>query len=253
MSAPDPEILSMEEVREIAASTRCQPGVWNWQEHARLCVTVEHYAGKLVEGTKLTWYCPKCDRWQDRRTGCEADIRFDERQKAEGEAAQIAAEQDRLRALVAGMREALRCSHEGRRCTCAFVEGVRWGACCPSCAEKATVRQLLADPDGQLAYELAAKDREDAGRWREMAATTDQMLKEWDETDPMTRLAEEAAEESEELRLLRDVEAARLCYEEALCHEGKFGLGECAHRRGLMELAWKSLAAFRARQKGDPR
>lgn len=40
---------------------------------------------KAVEGEghrgveSPVWYCEKCDRWQDRRSPCEADARFDER------------------------------------------------------------------------------------------------------------------------------------------------------------------------------
>jgi hypothetical protein len=53
--------------------------------------------GLLETGAHGAWYCAKCDRWQDPRSGCEGDIREDERQKGEGE-------RDRLRAAVGDWR-----------------------------------------------------------------------------------------------------------------------------------------------------
>lgn len=34
-----------------------------------------------LEAHENVWYCEKCDRWQDRRSGCEADIRHDQRER----------------------------------------------------------------------------------------------------------------------------------------------------------------------------
>jgi hypothetical protein len=145
----------------------------------------------------------------------------------------LAAERDRLRALVAGMRDA------GSNLIKKLEEAAQAGDFIMDEAAVVAFRSCLADPDGQRAAEEAAKAREDARQWREMCATTDRMLAEWDATDPMTRLAEEAAAESEELRLLREFEA------------GYRDLGAGTNARLIH--AGAALDAFRARQKGAPK
>lgn len=77
------EPLSIEEVREILRTWEGAQGE-PMSTLSRLCATVEHYAAKQAEGDDRVYYCERCDRWQDNRTGCEADIRDDERKKVEG-------------------------------------------------------------------------------------------------------------------------------------------------------------------------
>lgn len=110
-----PKILSLKEVLETAEEAKIPGGAWDRRFVSRLCATAQHYANDLAIARALyrgVSYCEKCDRCHDSRTGCESDIRQDERKK-------VGAENDRLSALVAQMRkvlaEALPCVEYCRR------------------------------------------------------------------------------------------------------------------------------------------
>lgn len=58
-----------------------------WREAAErdgrtLAGYIKHAVEQFLCLSPYVWYCVKCDRWQDYRTGCEADVRFDERELA---------------------------------------------------------------------------------------------------------------------------------------------------------------------------
>lgn len=222
MSAPEPEILSMEEVRRFARAAERINYSLPADDTTRLCLTVEHYATLAQRHSE---------------TSHERDAA----------AYSLAIERDRLRALVAGMREWvlghdhwLGCSihTEGDRCGCGYSA-------------------LLLDDDGQRAYDLATKDREDAEKWRALMAEAEEHLKEPEHAAFIARATQAFEEGEEELRLLRAWESARAsqiaC--EAKCRESE----ETDPLRVLLGMAtsdaaeratWTALSAFRARQKG---
>jgi hypothetical protein len=229
-----PEILSMEEVREIATSTRCSRGVWNWQEHARLCATVEHWhreaQGKASVGAGI----------EALKGAFESTVSRDTH-------AEVVAERDRLRALVAGMREALGSWQKWEaniiaddRCwsgSAPTIEQEHLDALTPLQDARAA---LLADPDGRRAHDLAAKDREAAEKWRALMAEAEEHLKEPEHAAFIEKATAAIAEGEEELRLLRDLESIA---SKAFCS-----------RRLPLAAPVAALAAFRARQKkGTPK
>lgn len=55
-----------------------------------------------IDMSENVWYCEECQRWQDRRSPCEADARFDEREKALAEM-----EAEKAKAGVEGRRQGL--------------------------------------------------------------------------------------------------------------------------------------------------
>lgn len=57
--------------------------------------------------TQYCLYCPECSRWHDTRSGCEADIRLDERQKIQAEMAAQVSAGDKARAREAILESAL--------------------------------------------------------------------------------------------------------------------------------------------------
>jgi len=56
-----------------------------WREAAReagctLAGYIKHAVDQFPALSRHVWYCEKCDRWQDHRSGCEVDARFDQRE-----------------------------------------------------------------------------------------------------------------------------------------------------------------------------
>lgn len=306
MSAPEPEILSMEEVRVIAAS---RPGNGAWVQ--ALCLTVEHWhreargkasVGAGIEALKSAFestvprdthaeVAAERDRLRifldsvladlcstqglheylgglhaDRCAGCDLrrkvtkalDYPRGDLLTAAAAKEDPAAEQDRLRALVAGMREEVkrllgvadvRLDHvQALVDQGASGDVVLW---MDSSGRGVWLKEvlptpaLLSDPDGQRAYELAAKDREDAKKWRALMAEAEEHRQEPEHAAFVERAVAAIAEASKELRLLREIERTRP-------HSRPAGSSLIEYSKNH-ESAWKALAAFRDRQKGDPK
>jgi hypothetical protein len=64
------------------------PGAVNLRDIPAVNIVAAESRGAAAERERLSaeerenvWYCAECDRWQDKRTGCEADVRHDESER----------------------------------------------------------------------------------------------------------------------------------------------------------------------------
>jgi hypothetical protein len=179
----EPEVLSLEEVRAIAAGTHAQPGTWNWQEVASLCATVEH------------WHQETCRRDNRAREWQESAQTFHDAGA-------------RLSTLVGRMREALplfayEVDHNSVL-VCRDCGAPRRGTHKPDCE----LGLLLTDPDGQHAAEEYAKLREHAEAWRTLMSEAAEHLKEPEHAALLEKAERAVEEDAEERRLLLALESA---------------------------------------------
>lgn len=235
-AAPEPEILSMKEVRRWAAEIKEDPtrGAVTRGMFQDLLATAEHWHREADEAAHVAAVQAE-----------ELDTLVD-----------VAEERDRLRALVAGMREAL---GDWQKWEADIIRDDRcWSGSVPTIEQKHldaltplqdALTDLLADPDGLRAYELAANNREDARKYRALESESAAILK----RDPelvadLAAAAAEFAEREEELRLLRELERTSATLQ-AMKGTGK---DPCKAWRDHDD-ALSMLAALRTRQKGGPK
>lgn len=222
---PAREILTMEEVREqrftVPDEVRGADARLLSARIRRLAATVEH------------WHREAQGKDERAREWSLAAQRYHD------DGVEIAKERGRLRALVDSQRQALEL-HAKR-----FSSGGRHvEVYCSMCSatQGHNPRCLLNDPDGLTASELAAKDREDAEKWRALMEATD------DQLDPkhvafIERATRAIAEGEEELRLLRELERAAAAVDATPI--GAWADGGIA----AVGSALGALSAFRAGQK----